>query len=58
MTQKRIANTDIKVILFGYNFWEKGISKKLVFTLKKAAWLLRVPPEAYGLLISGIYLKR
>ena len=37
MTQKRIANTDIKVILFGYNFWEKGISKKLVFTLKKAA---------------------
>ena len=58
MTQRRIANTDIKVIPFGYNCWEKGIFKKLVFTLKKEIWLLRALREAYGLFFSGIKLKR
>ena len=59
MTQRRIANTDIKVTPFVYNWWEKEIKKKKsVFALKKGIWLLRALREAYGLLFSGINLKR
>ena len=55
MTQRRIANTDIKVTPFVYNWWEKEIKKKKsVFALKKGIWLLRALREAYGLLFSGI----
>ena len=35
MTQRRIANTDIKVIPFGYNCWEKGIFKKISFYIEE-----------------------
>ena len=31
MTQRRIANTDIKVTPFVYNWWEKEIKKKNQF---------------------------
>ena len=87
MTRRRIANTDIKVIRCGYNYWEKGIFNKLVFTLKKVRFTFNVIPfgcnrwekgifknicfyieernlivkilrEVYGLLFSGINLKR
>ena len=59
MTRPWIANTDIKVIPFGFNGWEKGIFlKKLLFTLKEGIRLLRAPREAYGLLFSDINLKR
>ena len=35
MTQRRVANTDIKIVPFGYNCWGKIIFKKLVFALQK-----------------------
>ena len=40
MTQRRIANTDIEVIPFDYNYWEKEIFKKIDFTLKNGTGLL------------------
>ena len=50
MTQRWIGNTDIKVIPFDYNCWEKGIFNKNSFYIKEGIWLLRAFCEAYGLL--------
>ena len=58
MTQRRIANTDIKVIPFGYNTGKKEFKKRIVFTLNKGISLLRALCEACRLLFSGIDLKR
>ena len=62
MTERRIANTDIKVSPFGYNCWQKGTFKKNSFYIEERNLILNskflILREAYGLLFSDIKLKR
>ena len=58
MARRRIANTNVRVFHLAIIAGKKEFLKKLVFTLKKKICLLRALREEYGLLFSGIKLKR